>query len=481
MKRKLIAILLGMICLTVSAAAVTGELPYTDVEKDAWYAACVEDVTDLGLMNGVGDGRFDPEGTLNRAMLVTVLWRMNGCPAPSAAEVFTDVEPGTWYTDAVDWAAEKKVVEGVGNGLFDPKSPVTREQMATIFYRWAKGEGLDVSTAETGLAREQNASDWAVDAVDWAIPRHLLTKVLRTGLPRGGSGYFYDVPSFATRGEVAVFLSRFRAEYLTEEEGRTPVRLEATGLETGNCDLLITGPGGERLAVYTFADARVGTHFQAEAADPDAGKLEGRPAYGDLPRTYDEAGRLVRIERDGTPVYAVGYDEQGRVTDLTIEEIIHYHVFYAPWGDPLFVELENTASGVSTVFALYYEERDGAAVLTLWGEDAVTLEPIMTAADAELTFLEGLSAYTPEDWASLSDVQLNDLYERLTHTAIGDGQKQRDVYLLRAVLHSDGTYTELLSGILCMQYEADPGAWTEAITAFSEEDASLLQQMITAD
>ena len=481
MIRKRIAVLLCMICLTVSAAAVTGELPYTDVEPTAWYAACVEDVTDLGLLNGVGDARFDPEGTLDRAMLVTVLWRMNGCPAPAAADVFTDVEPGTWYTDAVNWAAEKKVVEGIGDGLFAPKSPVTREQMAAIFYRWAKGEGLDVSVEETELARQQGASDWAVDAVNWAIPRHLLTRIFLTGLPHGGSGYFYNVPSFATRAEAAVFLSRFWAEYLTDPHGRTPVHLEAAGLETGNCDLLITGAGEERLAIYTISDARIGTHFYAEPAAPDARRTEARPVYGDLPRTYDEEGRLVSIDRDGIPVYAVDYDEQGRVTDLTIEEIVHYHIFYSPWGDPLFVEIENTASGVSTVFALYCEERDGAAVLTLWGEDAVALERFMTAADAELTFLEGLSAYTPEDWASLSDVQLNDLYERLTQTAMGHGQKQRDIYLLRAALHSDGAYTELLSGILCMQYEADPGAWTEAITAFSEEDASLLQQLITAD
>lgn len=372
--RKWIAFLLALLLLAGSASALAAETEgYADVAAGAWYAPCVADVTERGLMNGVGGGLFDPEGTLTRAMLVTTLWRMNGCPAPAEESPFTDVPAGTWFTDAVVWAAENKVVEGIGDGLFDPDSPVTREQMAAIFYRWAKGAGLDVSTEETELARQQGASDWAVDAVNWAIPRHLLTKVFRGGLPHGASGWFYDVCSYAARAEVAVLLSRFSAQYPEDCPDRSPVTVKACGLENGSCDLLIVSPGEaegqeKRLALYTFSDARVGNHFYAEPA-ADGAEVEGRPAYRDLPRTYDREGRLTSIERDGTPVYAVVYDEQGRVAELTVEQSVHYRVLYAPWGDPLFVEVENTAAGASTVFAFRYGERDGRSVLTGWSED----------------------------------------------------------------------------------------------------------------
>ena len=371
--KKTVVLLLVIAFLTVPVVATSDDMPYKDVESQVWYAACIKDVTERGLMNGVGEGLFDPDGTLTRAMLVTTLWRMNGCPAPTVCDAFIDVEEGTWYFEAVNWAAEKLVVNGVGNGRFDPTSPVTREQMATILYRWAKDEGLDVSLKDTNIARLENASDWAEDAVNWAIPRHLLTKVFRSGLPHGGSGYFYDVPSYATRAEVAVLLSRFSMEYLDENTRRTPVSAEAAGLENGNCDLLITDPGDNRLAIYTFTDARVGTHFNAEPVEPNVQKTESRPAYQELPRTYDDQGRLVSITRDGNPVYVVSYNEQGQITDLTIEQIIHYHILYAPWGDPLFVEIEEASSGMSTVFALYYEERDGESILASWGEDGGVL------------------------------------------------------------------------------------------------------------
>ena len=367
--KKTVVLLLVIAFLTVPVVATSADMPYKDVEAQVWYAACIKDVTERDLMNGVGEGLFDPDGTLTRAMLITTLWRMNGCPAPTVCDAFIDVEVGTWYFEAVNWAAEKLVVNGVGNGRFDPTSPVTREQMATILYRWAKGEGLDVSLKDTNIAQLENASDWAEDAVNWAIPRHLLTKVLRSGLPHGGSGYFYDVSSYATRAEVSVLLSRFSREYLDENMRKTPVSVEAAGLENGNCDLLLTDNGGQRLAIYTFTDARVGTHFYAEPVATDVQKTEIRPVYQDLPRTYDDQGRLISITRDGVPVCAVTYDEQGRITDLIIEQTIHYHILYAVYGDPLFVEIENITSGMNAVFALYYEEQDGASILSFWGED----------------------------------------------------------------------------------------------------------------
>ena len=215
MKRTLAFTLCLLILLTLSPVVLAVEIvgTYDDVDSEAWYAAAVEDVTAKGLMNGTGGGKFTPDGTLTRAMLVTVLWRMSGCPEAAAPCPFTDVEAGSWYASAVAWAAEVGAVNGIGSGLFAPEADVTREQMATIFYRWANSMGMDTATGETEIAMRENASEWAVDAVNWAISKNLLVPVLITGLPHGGSGYFYNMPAAAHRGEIADFVSRFTTAY----------------------------------------------------------------------------------------------------------------------------------------------------------------------------------------------------------------------------------------------------------------------------
>ena len=150
-----LAALLLAALLTLPAQAV--ETTYTDIPPDAWYAWCVSDATDRGLMNGTGNGTFTPDGDLTRAMLVTVLWRLAGEPEAENAAAFTDVPAGQWYSDAVAWASGFRVVEGYGGGVFGTDDPVTREQMAAIFYRWAKGQAYDTSfTPNDILLREES-------------------------------------------------------------------------------------------------------------------------------------------------------------------------------------------------------------------------------------------------------------------------------------------------------------------------------------
>ena len=119
-------------------------LPYQDVQQSDWYYSAVSFAYYNGLMNGVADTLFDPNGTMTRAMLVTVLWRLDGGSADGTSP-YTDVPEGTWYTDGVIWATENGIVNGVGNGKFDPNGTVTREQIATILYRYAAYRGVDVS------------------------------------------------------------------------------------------------------------------------------------------------------------------------------------------------------------------------------------------------------------------------------------------------------------------------------------------------
>lgn len=179
-------------------------LPYQDVQQGDWYYSAVSFAYYNGLMNGVADTLFDPNGTMTRAMLVTVLWRLDGGSADGTAP-YTDVPEGTWYTDGVIWATENGIVNGVGNGKFDPNGTVTREQIATILYRYAAYRGVDVSDrASLDLFTDAGAvSDYARAPMQWAVQTKLISGRL-------DHKQLYLAPqSGGTRAEVATILMRF--------------------------------------------------------------------------------------------------------------------------------------------------------------------------------------------------------------------------------------------------------------------------------
>ncbi|MEQ2456808.1 S-layer homology domain-containing protein [Flavonifractor hominis] len=167
-----------------------------------WAADAIRQVAEQGLMNGVGGGRFAPDDTLSRAMVVTILYRMSGATAATAAS-FSDVPAGTWYTDAVGWAAQNGVVKGYGNGTFGPNDPISREQLAVILYRYAALTGLDTKADGadlTGFTDGGSVSSWAVEAMTWAVHQGLITGKPSNVLHPEGT---------ATRGEAATILVRF--------------------------------------------------------------------------------------------------------------------------------------------------------------------------------------------------------------------------------------------------------------------------------
>ncbi len=177
-------------------------LPFTDVNEGDWFHDAVRYVYDNGLMDGVGDGQFAPNATTTRAQLVTILYRLAGEPDVSGQSDFTDVAAGQWYTDAVLWAAEKGIVNGISDTEFAPSGDLTREQLATILYRYAEGMGYDVSTQAdlSGFPDAGDIQSYATEALSWAVAEGLLQGFEDDSLQPGGT---------ATRAQIATILMRF--------------------------------------------------------------------------------------------------------------------------------------------------------------------------------------------------------------------------------------------------------------------------------
>ena len=180
------------------------DLPFTDVSTSDWFYSAVKFVYENGLMDGVGNNLFAPNATLNRAMAVTILYRLEGSPDLDGENLgypFADVDGNAWYGDAVYWARCNGIVDGVENNHFDPTGSLTREQMATVLYRYAQYKGADVSASGdiSGFVDSANVSDWAVDAVKWAVG---------TGLVNGVEGNALAPQGTSTRAQAAAVLMR---------------------------------------------------------------------------------------------------------------------------------------------------------------------------------------------------------------------------------------------------------------------------------
>ena len=181
----------------------SGTLPFTDVKTGDWFYEAVQYVYDKGMMTGVSADRFAPASTTTRGMIVTILYRLENEPAVSGGSAFTDVERGAWYADAVAWAAANDIVNGTSATTFAPNSPITREQMATMLYRFAQYKGMDAVTLQehlTGYPDGGQVSDYAIPAMNWAVGQGLIAGMENGTLVPQGS---------ATRAQVATILMRF--------------------------------------------------------------------------------------------------------------------------------------------------------------------------------------------------------------------------------------------------------------------------------
>lgn len=179
---------------------------FADVSAGAWYEDAVSYVLEADLFHGTGESTFSPSASMTRAMLVTVLHRLEGTPAASEAASFADVAAGQWYTDAVAWADQSGIVTGYGNGRFGTDDPVTRQQLATVLYRYAQQKGYDVSASAdlTSYHDSENVADWAESAVRWAVASGLIDGMDDGTLSPSGT---------ATRAQVAAIFLRFAGLY----------------------------------------------------------------------------------------------------------------------------------------------------------------------------------------------------------------------------------------------------------------------------
>ena len=173
------------------------------MKADDWFYDAVAYVYDNGLMDGTAGTAFSPLMTSNRAMVVTILWRLAGSPEPEAAPSFSDVTADSWYTDAVAWASENGIVTGYSDSAFAPDDTMTREQLATILYRYVQytGGGFQGAWAfPLDYTDADQVSDWAYEAMCWCTMKGIINGVGGNALNPQGS---------ATRAEVAQFMANF--------------------------------------------------------------------------------------------------------------------------------------------------------------------------------------------------------------------------------------------------------------------------------
>jgi uncharacterized repeat protein (TIGR02543 family) len=204
---------------------------FTDVPESVWYYEDVKYVFEAGLMDGTGDNKFSPGISVTRAMLVTVLYRMEESPEVDEPASFSDVSAGTWYTDAVAWAEAEGIVEGYPDGTFKPNQNVSRQELATVLLRYAKFIGKDQISADPDDPvieddDDENADDETLDNLsgtegfdddlefldaarigDWA--KEGVAFCVKNGIIQGRPGNIFDPAASATRGELAAMLHRF--------------------------------------------------------------------------------------------------------------------------------------------------------------------------------------------------------------------------------------------------------------------------------
>jgi len=185
---------------------------FKDVKTSDWFYHDVEFVYYNEMMNGVGGDLFDPNGTCTRAMVVTVLFRLVGEPGGVVPCPFTDVPDGenyTWYTQAVQWAYNAKIVKGMTETTFEPNAPVTREQLAAILYRFADCIGKDVSGGVmlAGFSDQKAISEYATTPLSWAFGHGIIT-----GVDEANGKFLYPQDN-ASRCQIAAILHRFYEEY----------------------------------------------------------------------------------------------------------------------------------------------------------------------------------------------------------------------------------------------------------------------------
>ena len=304
--KKIISILLALtMALSFSAAAVSG---YTDVDDGAWYAEAAEALREKGVMNGVEDGKFGPDDTFTRAQLATVLYRMAGSPAVTGEDGFTDTEAGKWYADAVAWASQNKVVNGVGNGRFGTNEPTTQEQLTVMLWRDAGSYVLEREKYASAEGVENQASGWAFDAVVWAKAEALIADLDA-----------YAPKQAASRAQVADMVYRYRKlkEQFASADAVSGATQKADEEDTAN-----EAVESKALVAYFSATGNTAkiAKLIADAADAALYEIVPETPYTSADLNYnDSSTRATREQNDASARPAVSG---------TVENMADYDVVF---------------------------------------------------------------------------------------------------------------------------------------------------------
>ena len=308
--RRFISILLTL-CMALSllpTSALAAAEQYTDVKAGAWYYEDVDFVTDKGYFKGMSDTIFAPDETMTRAMFVTVLSRYAEAKVDDTTSTFTDVPAGTWYTGAVTWAAKKGIVEGRGNGIFDPNGTVTREEMCTILDRYLKAYDLDAKLAKkpATITDLETVSAWAVEAVEDCVAFGVII-----GYPDGTFG-----PKItASRAHVAAILHRLQI-IVDESDGPSTETYEAVYIGVKDFTELDTDETPEEEFVHLFyIDGDV---EEFDIKDTEAFTLENKLRAGYI--------YTIKVRDDVVTSVAEAAVETGVAADFDLEDKDLYEI-----------------------------------------------------------------------------------------------------------------------------------------------------------
>ena len=372
--KKIISIVLALtmvFALAIPALASS----YTDVADGAWYAEAVEALREKEIMNGVGNGKFGPDETFTRAQLATVLYRMAGSPAVTGEDSFTDTQSGTWYSDAVLWASQNKVVNGMGNGLLGTDEAATQEQLTVMLWRDAGSYRLDREKYASAEGVENQASDWAFDAVVWAKAEALIADLDA-----------YAPTKAASRAQVADMVYR----YMKLREQFASV--DAVSGATQKAD-----EGGKALVAYFSATGNtegVAKHI-ADATGATLYEIKPETPYTSADLNYsDSSTRATREQNDAAARHAIS----GSVENMADYDVVFlgYPIWWGQAPKILYTFVESYSFDGKTVIPFCTSGSNGI------GSSATNLQKSASGADwlAGNRFSGGASRDSVVSWVN---------------------------------------------------------------------------------
>ena len=369
MKRLSLFLLVAALLVTMIPSAFAAN-SFTDVRSSDWFSSAVSYVQERELMSGTSATRFSPNEPTTRAMLVTILYRAAGQPEFSTPVSFTDVADSAYYADAVAWASENGIVTGYSRTRFGSDDPVSREQIASILWRYAGSPEVGVAQ---DFADERQISSYAVDAVDWAR---------QNGVISGRPGNRFDPKANATRAEVATILRNFLSQRSNPD---TPEPPTTTGSKT--LVVYFSASGSTKAAAETIADE----------LDADIFELVPTQPYSSDDLNWTVSGSRVNREHDNealrdialTQTTPANWDEYDTV-------FIGYPIWWgiAAWPVNNFVK-DNDFSG-KTVIPFATSASSGM------GQSGTLLEEMAGGGtwQSGQRFSSGASSSTVRDWAA---------------------------------------------------------------------------------